>query len=68
MNVKRIIARRYSKDRVFTNSILDRLEKFFVFMRPVERSRVLNQVVERLTVHMEVLDIATVKSKAKELS
>ena len=61
-----IISRRYSKDRIFASSVLNWLELFFVFVCPVERRRVLDQVVEGLTVHLEVLDIATIQSKASK--
>ena len=37
-----------------------------MFVSPVYGGQVLDQVVERPTVHMEVLDIATVESKVSK--
>ena len=67
MNVKRILSGGHSKNRIFADSVFDGLEKLFMFMSPVERSRVLDQVVEGLTVNVEVLDITTVESKASKI-
>ena len=56
MNMNRIVSRGHSKkDHVFANSVFDGLEEFFMFVCPVEGSRVLNQIIEGLTIHMEVL-------------
>ena len=66
MNVKGIISGGYRKDRVFADSVLDRLEQFFVFVCPVEGGQILNQVVKGLTIQMEFFNIATVEAKASK--
>ena len=63
MNMEWIVSRGQSGNRVFTDSVFDGLEEFFMFVCPVEESRVLSQVMEGLTIHMAIFDIATVKSK-----
>ena len=66
MDVKKIVSRRYCENHVFANFVPDWLKEFSVFVCPVERNRVLKQIVEGMTVHMEVLDLTTVESKASK--
>ena len=61
MNMKRIVVKRYSKDRIFFDSVLNRMKNFRVFVCPVKKNQVLDHMLKKLTVHKEIVDITAME-------
>ena len=66
MNVKWIVSRGHSNDRVFADPIFKRLKKFLVFKCSVKRSRVFNQVATKLTVHIRRFNVTAIEAESSE--
>ena len=67
MIVKKIVIRRHGENRVLTDPDFHWLKDSFLFVCPVERGRIVDQIVKALAVHTEVLDVTVIKAKASEI-
>ena len=66
MNSDGKLGRRNSENRIFADPVLNRLEDLFVLSSPLKRSRISNDIVDRFVVHVEMFDVATIKSKRSQ--
>ena len=61
-----IANQRHSKNGVFTDPVFDRFKKFLVFVCPVKRCRILDEIVKRFTIYMKVFDVIAIEAEAPE--